>query len=779
MKPARITRRWRALRNSLLALACATVITIIGQPVGGVAEAAPAPPKLKPGKRCDEMYGVKNVPTGGMPQGDASRAVDRWDTYDYTNPGLQFDGLNPTQAELDAAGTDYKKYDHSDPRRIYARFNAQRRWTSFGDYLSKVYIPNQGYDARGKAFMGKVVREMGLTGPDWICEKEFYFKDPDTGKQHLRRLDAYNKRTREIVEVKSNGNPDGREKPADRAWAKNQGWRSYKYTYVFAENQTRDAKNFMKELKDTAGKDTLGRDRVRTYDYQSHHKGVPPKGTENGPYRANSTTMSPGNGASTGSRGSGNQVINQSPANPRTLKDQLDRLGKTGERALMNRGLGGIDFTTLDLRYIGKGKGGKGLDYAFSAKSVEDEYAAGWGGQEKGNLISDAFFTWLALDPSTFWVNLNPDEPNRIIDAGFGKTDAGRVLLEADLELKHDIFKAMDPETEAGRNFMNALPQRNGFPCWAGFRYWIEPETAVVREQDGGIHILDTPLKLSTVPQETTTQPPGGKGCDLTEAETQQSDRVLDRYITPLVAEKVNNGDYYADLRRVYTARVAAEWVRQNAADMPAEYRGIINSNDVRRWPLRAPHQNWTGKQVWDRYYKAFTEGTFKYKWSNGEEVYVYTVGGVDFSKQPKSNMNPVRFRAEQRYKPRTVGFAVDTIADDPNKDGYLMFGGNSAGQSETGTPSPTPTPTGTASPTATPSPTGTGKPTPTPTDPGPTATQSPGATTPPGPKDPDGDLADTGSSTPVGLIVGIAAVAIGAGGALVWWRRRRAHTGS
>lgn len=102
--------------------------------------------------------------------------------------------------------------------------------------------------------MGKVVREMGLTGPDWICEKEFYFVDPDTGERHVRRLDAYNKRSREIVEVKSNGSPDGREKPADRAWAKNPGWRSYRYTYVFAENQTRDAKNFMKELKTTAGR---------------------------------------------------------------------------------------------------------------------------------------------------------------------------------------------------------------------------------------------------------------------------------------------------------------------------------------------------------------------------------------------------------------------------------------------------------------------------------------------------------------------------------------------
>ncbi|WP_241845493.1 LPXTG cell wall anchor domain-containing protein [Streptomyces sp. CB02261] len=152
-------------------------------------------------------------------------------------------------------------------------------------------------------------------------------------------------------------------------------------------------------------------------------------------------------------------------------------------------------------------------------------------------------------------------------------------------------------------------------------------------------------------------------------------------------------------------------------------------------------------------------------------------MGGVDFSKQPRSNMNPVRFRTEQRYKPRTVGYAVDTIADEPHKAGYPMFGGNSAGHSEGGTPAPTPPPS--TAPAPTPTPTGTGKPDPTPTPSAPPTSQAPAPTAPPGPQDPDGDLADTGSDTPVGLIVGIAVAAIAAGGALVWWRRRTVDTES
>ncbi|WP_308344187.1 LAETG motif-containing sortase-dependent surface protein [Streptomyces sp. MK37H] len=58
-----------------------------------------------------------------------------------------------------------------------------------------------------------------------------------------------------------------------------------------------------------------------------------------------------------------------------------------------------------------------------------------------------------------------------------------------------------------------------------------------------------------------------------------------------------------------------------------------------------------------------------------------------------------------------------------------------------------------------------------------PTAPGGGDAGQPPATKDPDGDLADTGSNVPVGLIAGIAAALAAAGGTLVWWMRRRRTT--
>jgi hypothetical protein len=100
------------------------------------------------------------------------------------------------------------------------------------------------------------------------------------------------------------------------------------------------------------------------------------------------------------------------------------------------RAPGGVDFTTLDLRYVKTTK--TGLDYSFTARNTDEDTAPGFAGREKSQLISDAMFAWLALTPDKFWVNLNPDEPDRVMDATFGTTDAGRVLLQADLAMKHD-----------------------------------------------------------------------------------------------------------------------------------------------------------------------------------------------------------------------------------------------------------------------------------------------------------------------------------------------------
>jgi len=60
-------------------------------------------------------------------------------------------------------------------------------------------------------------------------------------------------------------------------------------------------------------------------------------------------------------------------------------------------------------------------------------------------------FVGIALSNDSFWVNLRPDGEDNIIDESLAKTDVGKILLEADLQLKKDTAKFTSPETLEGK----------------------------------------------------------------------------------------------------------------------------------------------------------------------------------------------------------------------------------------------------------------------------------------------------------------------------------------
>lgn len=152
------------------------------------------------------------------------------------------------------------------------------------------------------------------------------------------------------------------------------------------------------------------------------------------------------------------------------------------------------------------------------------------------------------------------------------------------------------------------------------------------------------------------------------------------------------------------------------------------------------------------------------------KHVYVYTGGGVDFSKSPKRNITRVEFGLEHPGLDKTTRTSVQTVTTYRDTD-TVFLGGNSNGTRPTSPggddPAPEPTPTEPDEP----------RPSDDPSTPAPGPSDSPGGDqrSPPGNRpDPDGDLADTGSDTPIGLLSAPATAVVATGGTLVWWTRRR-----
>lgn len=329
------------------------------------------------------------------------------------------------------------------------------------------------------------------------------------------------------------------------------------------------------------------------------------------------------------------------------------------------RRTGGIDFSSLQLRYLSERNSRDGLRYAFSARSGTSP-EAGLGAAERA---SDAFFVWLALRPSTFTVNLNPDEPDRIVDAELGRTDAGRVLLEADLQLKKSVAQLIHPDTPRGIAFWDALRANSGTDSCFSFRQWIVPAPATVHETDDELYILDSPLdvKMETEYLETLGAGSGPTGCP------QQSPAVEDRNETlfrttvlPDIVKAVNTAPEYAELRRVYLSRVAAQWYRDRSAHQPTAYGELIDHGDISAWTSAA---DWSPREVFDRYVHSFKTGEFTVT----RDTRTFVFGGVDFSTVP---LRPVGADAVRAGWPEVAAtFSSPVVAG----DGSIWLGSETA----------------------------------------------------------------------------------------------------
>lgn len=332
--------------------------------------------------------------------------------------------------------------------------------------------------------------------------------------------------------------------------------------------------------------------------------------------------------------------------------------------------LGGVDFSTLELRYISDTfTGAAGVKYAYHV-DPDPTQKVSFGGAKAAKLAADSFFTWLALPESAFTVNLNPEEPDRIVDEQFGRTDAGRVLLQADFEMKKTVAKLIHPDSKAGLSFWEQL---RGEQRCISMREWIVPTPATVRDNGTELFILDAPLdvKMETEYKKLS----GADNCPgQATADTQHNEQVYRSLILPQVVKAVNTAPEYADLRRVYASRVAAQWYRDRSATKATAYKSIVGSGDITPWVTRT---GWKPRDTFDAYVKSYRDGEFtvKHTTRSGNTIYTntYVYGGVDFTATPTSNVSADVLAAQHPG----VSDAVSDVSGGPVSDhaGEFWFG--------------------------------------------------------------------------------------------------------
>lgn len=359
--------------------------------------------------------------------------------------------------------------------------------------------------------------------------------------------------------------------------------------------------------------------------------------------------------------GQGESPIKKGPGKRHDLKEYLK-----------NEEPGGVDFTSIRLNYISVRN--DSFDYIIKAEKAKDmNQIVTIEDETEISLIS--FSTGLTLPESEFWVNLNPWEPDRIIEKDLGTTDVGRIMLEADLRMKKDFSRYEDPcESETGVEFWKLLGEKreelvkeimkrhpdeikdvNEVQFAPVTRHWIVPDKVEAYETDNEIYIVNATLNIFSEPVyeqstynvvNTLTLSKASKE-DLSEAAKEYGRYVKElqeRKILPLVVREVNSGKNYSDLRQVYISLALAQWYKNKYRHSPSLFSDLIDSKNLNGLE---PKSEWSAVSVWKDYKKSFEEGDY-HCWKNrtyqqGDytitESKLYSGGGVDFMDIKITNM--------------------------------------------------------------------------------------------------------------------------------------------
>lgn len=338
---------------------------------------------------------------------------------------------------------------------------------------------------------------------------------------------------------------------------------------------------------------------------------------------------------------------------------------------------GGVDFSSLELRYISDSD--DGVRFSYSADSLPGGYRQDQSlGSRVVQMTAADLRTWLVLDPRTFWVNLDPQEPDRIIDAQLGRTNAGRAMLEADLAMKRTSGRLINPRTAFGKRYWDAMTAgATGTVCFSS-RVWIVPGKVQVREEGSSLYVLTADLDVKT-----ESELGRGLGADcppVDPATDERRERVERELVLPEIVKAVNTAPEYAPLRRAFLARVVAQWIRQrHDAGRRTSYDDVIGTGRLGPAELR---DGWKPRQVYDEFLKSWNEKEFSYsltsRQGNTTTTSTFLFGGVDWSNLRYDGVSEDEMKARYAHLADTVKASADRPATAP--DGSIWLGAATPG---------------------------------------------------------------------------------------------------
>jgi hypothetical protein len=384
------------------------------------------------------------------------------------------------------------------------------------------------------------------------------------------------------------------------------------------------------------------------------------------------------------------------------LKNALQISSSTS--SIPSRDTGGIDFSSIELRYLSELDADSRYMMGTVFRGIPAAPGQGNDLKQMSELSWNAFFIWLALPNNTFWVNLHPEQPDRIINKELEKTDVGRILLEADLQLKKDLAQLTHPKkSKLGRQYHDeiykqviSIPEFRSkavqFPM--SIRVWIVPGPVKAWANEESIYVVDAQMEVK-LESEYMSQSQGTPG---TAGIKKYGEQLLKRTILPELQKIVNTGPKYRELRQIFYSRVIAEWYKTKHRAAKQSFKNIIGRGNVDPWRSA---KRWSKRKIYKRYKNSVLKGEYSLEEvrQSSTDTTVYTTtrnyfwGGVDFKDVPMRNVSYDRLKTQKPEVQEELFNALLTPTGHLNKDGEVWLGGIYAGDIAGTTPGSTPSP--------------------------------------------------------------------------------------
>ncbi|MBF0484393.1 MAG: hypothetical protein HQL25_06770, partial [Candidatus Omnitrophica bacterium] len=274
--------------------------------------------------------------------------------------------------------------------------------------------------------------------------------------------------------------------------------------------------------------------------------------------------------------------------------------------------------------------------------------------QESQKLIR-YFLASLTIPQKDMWVNLSPNEPDRIVPQTFGNTEMGRDLLAQDFMLKQLTASLMSPDGEVGRAFWDKVYANakvklgtNEIPNDVFNKVWIVPSKAKIYEHEKGAFVTDTEFKVMT-DKDYFAQEKGnnslsnlrgeGKGEGINES----TQTLIKTVIIPAIEQEVNTGKTFANLRQIYNSLILAMWYKEK---VKKSVLGQAYTNKEKTAGLEIASSE--KQKIYNQYLEAFRKGAtnaIKEEYDPAEQKIVarkYFSGGI-LTSQSKNEPSTVR----------------------------------------------------------------------------------------------------------------------------------------